>query len=376
MKYDAITIDTNIFYNNGYALNKGLLKQLTQFKEGSIKFILSDVVHKEVHNHILRNNTDEYAKLTSALKNNKEKNLISQEAWKEIIEILEKENDITAKTKKYLGDFIEHTGCEVIQSSILCSMDKLLHLYFNTKPPFGNKKDKKSEFPDAIALLSIEKWAEENNKNILVVSKDKGWKQFIENSQNLSIEDDLGKALSELQEAKDKAQTIVNKFINDIINETNSAMLRSLRDSIHDEVADLNLYPDACSGFYHDVNDLNIDFIDFRLLEAQDSSIVRIGKELIVAEVPIEIDLIGSADFSFSVYDSIDRDYVHIGDANIEKQISLRASMLLSLNVYENDTDRHDIEIYNVEIINYPHEVNFGEVEPDFSSEDPTYEKY
>jgi hypothetical protein len=95
-----------------------------------------------------------------------------------------------------------------------------------------------------------------------------------------------------------------------------------------------------------------------------------------VAEVPIEIDLIGSADFSFSVYDSIDRDYVHIGGANIEKEISLRASMLLSLNVYENDTDRHDIEIYNVEIINYPHEVNFGEVEPDFSSEDSTYEKY
>jgi hypothetical protein len=48
MSYDVVTLDTNIFANNHYDLERGLLAQLSQFKEGSARFVLSEVVLSEV----------------------------------------------------------------------------------------------------------------------------------------------------------------------------------------------------------------------------------------------------------------------------------------------------------------------------------------
>lgn len=43
-------------------------------------------------------------------------------------------------------------------------MERLVNSYFKPLPPFESSGDKKNEFPNAIALLSLEKWAEENRK--------------------------------------------------------------------------------------------------------------------------------------------------------------------------------------------------------------------
>ena len=50
--YDAITVDTNIFDEQQLNLEGGLLKQLYQFKDGSPKFVLSEIVVREVGRHL------------------------------------------------------------------------------------------------------------------------------------------------------------------------------------------------------------------------------------------------------------------------------------------------------------------------------------
>jgi hypothetical protein len=52
MEYDAITIDTNIFTQNGYFLEGGILGQMSQFKEGAATFVLSEIVIREIHRHL------------------------------------------------------------------------------------------------------------------------------------------------------------------------------------------------------------------------------------------------------------------------------------------------------------------------------------
>ena len=52
--YDAITVDTNIFDEQQLNLEGGLLKQLYQFKDGSPKFVLSEIVVREVGRHLQR----------------------------------------------------------------------------------------------------------------------------------------------------------------------------------------------------------------------------------------------------------------------------------------------------------------------------------
>ena len=58
MQYDVITLDTNIFSRNGYYLEGGMLGQLSQFKEGSAKLVVSEIVLRELHSHLNRDSPD------------------------------------------------------------------------------------------------------------------------------------------------------------------------------------------------------------------------------------------------------------------------------------------------------------------------------
>lgn len=63
MKYDAITLDTNIFDENSLSLEGGMLQQLQQFKGGLAHFVLSEIVVREIHRHL----TEEAQKAAFAL---------------------------------------------------------------------------------------------------------------------------------------------------------------------------------------------------------------------------------------------------------------------------------------------------------------------
>ena len=54
MKYDAITIDTNIFDQNRLKSHEGLLKRLGQFKDTLTQFVLSEVIAGEITRHLTR----------------------------------------------------------------------------------------------------------------------------------------------------------------------------------------------------------------------------------------------------------------------------------------------------------------------------------
>jgi chromosome condensin MukBEF complex kleisin-like MukF subunit len=75
---------------------------------------------------------------------------------------------------------------------------------------------KKAEFPDAISLLSLEAWAEANEKRILAVSGDKDWAAYAENSERIDVVSKLSDALAMLQEHAEEAGEFVQKLLADM----------------------------------------------------------------------------------------------------------------------------------------------------------------
>jgi PIN domain len=76
----------------------------------------------------------------------------------------------------------------------------LIQKYFQAKPPFSETGKKKNEFPDAIALMSLETWANKNQTKIIVVTSDNDWKNFCKSSERLLAIDDFAGALGLFQD--------------------------------------------------------------------------------------------------------------------------------------------------------------------------------
>lgn len=83
----------------------------------------------------------------------------------------------------------------------------------------------------------------------------------------------------------------------------------------------------------------------------------------------INITATASTTFSLSVRDSIDKDYVTIGDASASETIEFESEVLLT---FEGDFSQgaQDVELTGFELLSYPKEVDFGEIEPDLWSEE------
>ena len=60
-------------------------------------------------------------------------------------------------------------------------------------------KDKKAEFPDAIALISLEKWALEQGVSVVAVSNDVGWEKFSEKTNVIKVVQKLSDAIALFQ---------------------------------------------------------------------------------------------------------------------------------------------------------------------------------
>jgi hypothetical protein len=79
--------------------------------------------------------------------------------------------------------FLERTRANIIPVEGL-SIDDIFAKYFESIPPFGSA-EKKNEFPDAFAVAGVQRWCDENEEKMFVISKDGDMKQACELSEEL-----------------------------------------------------------------------------------------------------------------------------------------------------------------------------------------------
>jgi hypothetical protein len=238
MQYDAITLDSNVFHHNGFYLEGGMLGQLTQFREGSAQFILSEIVVREVFKYLKIEAKSARDALGQALKASGKNALLSGSALDAVKTAHDAALTPEESSKNRLKAFENSTGLRLIPAHD-ADMKELIKRYFKPLPPFEGSGKKKNEFPDAIALLTLEAWAKTEGKKILAISKDEGWAAFAKDSEHIDVEADLATALQLLQAHADGAKTLVATLLGLMEAQQQAYLLQEIIDGVADAVADL-----------------------------------------------------------------------------------------------------------------------------------------
>lgn len=367
MVYGAFTFDTTAAKENGYRFDSGLLGQLKQFEDSPVQIVMSEVVMREILRHILEPLSQTLLELNAKLENAQKKDLLTDGGYQEVKSILKNQPSPAVIAEERIALFEEGTGAIVVTVDGV-SVRSLIDDYFSFVPPFEDRKDKKHEFPDAIALRSLEQWAKENGKKLLAVSNDKGWAAYAAESEWIDVESDLAAAIETmLGDIEQLPMEFGQKALSKISHDENSQPHQFFYSEIAYRVAEIDVLPEAAADFYYDWDFPEIHFEGFEFLRTDDGydfHVVRSGTDEIVINAGISINATIHCSFDLSVKDGIDKDFIKIGSSNATIQETFDASVLLT---FAGDLTGVDYELICVELLDTPHYFDFGYIQPDDS---------
>lgn len=274
--------------------------------------------------------------------------------------------DARVVAKSRLEKFFKEIGAYILQVNEV-TMQEVFQKYFTAAPPFAVSGKKKNEFPDAVALMSLEAWANKNNKRVLAVSGDKDWAAYADKSERIDVISDLSDALAILQEHAEEASEIVQKLLADMQAARREEMKGEFLSHLTDAVSDYSysMYAEVDSAYETEGGEIQLTMLEYELLADEESyafKVVRAGPSEIVARVDLEIKVRAEASFSLSAYDSIDKDYVGMGSADAEKEETFEVTALVT---FQGDFTSDDVAITAVELVDGPTSIDFGYVDPD-----------
>lgn len=365
MNYDAITLDTSVFDRHQLNLQSGMLKQLFQFKDGIAQFVLSEIVVREIHKHLTLRAQRAKENLEAAIKATSESSLIDQQSVATLKTIEKSLKSPKVAARAQIEDFLVNTGAEIVPAD-KGDMKRLIAMYFGTDAPFEDSKDKKNEFPDAIALMTLEDWAKAKNKKVLAISTDKGWEEFAKTSDWIDFDNDLAAALERLQRDAEKARQLVRSALQRIQTGDLPEELEFITNAVALQVSGLSPYIDASAAYYYDFEVTEMSFQAMRFLhedEDDDFYVVQMGKDKIVARVAVAISAKAKAEFTFQTKD--EGDYVPVGGSVAEADVEFNAGVLLT---FEGDFGQvpPEHEITDVELVDELKSIDFGDVDIDW----------
>jgi|GEM_PF-4418617 len=369
MEYGAISLDTNVYERGSFRFESGILQQLTQFKKSPVKLLQTEVVHKESVAHIAKNIRSSMDELERSLNSARRHLSVSEANLKSAKDLLfDSSMDPTDLAKRKIMTFYKSSGVQLISSSKYTDLDKLLDMYFSITAPFENSKDKKNEFPDAIALLSLESWAQANKTKIIVVSNDTGWENYCHHSTNLICLNDLDDALSRFV-THGKLKEII-KYIQeeDLILKSNFFQ-RHIQDKIVStmEASDPEIFARGSARGIYEVSSLK--YLDHHYVKDGNQNlvvkVVKVLEKLIVLKIEVIANFEVEVNFKFRVQEKSERINIFLDDGPYVSQEDFAAQVLLHL---EGDFSGliKGAEITNIEVLNEVETIDLGFVGPDF----------
>ncbi|MBE9208298.1 DUF4935 domain-containing protein [Nostoc sp. LEGE 06077] len=366
-KFGAITIDTSVFDAQGLRLESGLLKQLEQFRDSSTKVIISEIVKEEVLSHLTEKTKNAQRELEKYLKQAKDYWQLENREIENIKKLVFDGRDAQEITLDRFSKFIDATSLEIIEAQNYLIVSDLIQKYFQAKPPFSESGKKKSEFPDAIALMSLEAWAKENQTKIIVVTSDNDWANFCKDSERLCSTNDFAGALGlfQLQDAEDICRYLSERYKQGYLDDVKEAVINALEYHI----SDIDIYPEVHSSFEYEEEEkyINVNRFDFRVLETPNLIFRPVNYDNgLIVESKLIVDVNIECSFSFSVYDSIDKDYIGMGGNSVNTQAYLEIEVLITF-VGDLDKIGAEVEVDDVEVeTKSPISIDFGNIAPDW----------
>lgn len=357
-----LSLDTSIFsqYQNG--LEHGLLQRLAQFQASDVDVVLSDVVVREVHRHMVKSAVSGDKVLKNAVRLSGAARNLDKAAREAIVAgVVLGETPEQCMNRRW-ADFQARTGHKLAVTADLVSAGELFSAYFEVKPPFEEKETKKFEFPDAMALQGLEAFAKNAGKLMLVVSADGGWIDFCKQSDWLVHERELGAAMSLFQ----KVPSVVCAALAKQIAEGKVGHLRSaIENELISYVDGMEIYPEASAAFSYEPEVEEKEYQGFGFRDDPTFKLIDHdeAEEIFVFETVVDVDISVSCGFSFQVRD--EGEYISIGGAYATTEARQRMSLVVTIY----GDPKADFDVVEIEVLDHDRWVDFGYVEPDYGDE-------
>ena len=334
---ENIFLNTSIFVQENFLEGKRINEFLNLSKAGSINLTLSIITVNEIksrfkkqarvaiekHNELLND------RQMSVLRNSvKEKNkLVKFSKIKIIAEAFD----------ALLDEELLNANTTIIEYPVIDS-EQIFKKYFEGTFPF-NTGEKKHEFPDAIALLSVEEWCSKNKTECIIFSKDK---DFLKSKPakgvtvNANYEDYLEALLTRLY--KERVDIVYVLFT-----KNDSLINRELQEWVKGEVDDDTIYYDFTNSY--DVHDIKVSSINVIKKEYQ---VISVEEESIEVEATakIQIKIILTIDDEESgIYDSEEKEmyYMESTELTVDQELEIPLNILFYITHKDDYDDQCEI---------------------------------
>lgn len=360
-KITGISLDTSAFDRQRRGLERGLLRRLQQFADSDIQLVLSDVVLKELRAHMVEDAVEAHADLKKTLKKLEGSCQVAHTATEKISAELLVAGAPEDVAGKRIEAFLDVTDGIVLEAKDANPLEEVLARYFDIKPPFGRKESKRHEFPDAIALLTLNNWAKTKGTMLLVVTHDNDWKAYIEQSESLVAIDDLAEALGMFQD--EAANYFCQEILVGIREGDPKGIVGVVKDAVEDQQSKIDVEVVADSQFSVDAeySEVELEFVGIQHLE-EDSALeaIEYDKNTLVARLHVDVVAHVTTHFSFAKWDSIDKEYIPMGSTEVEhdREATLEVLVTFSGQLPGNPA------IDNVELVPETINAEFYDLEP------------
>ena len=290
-----VFIDTQSFVKSGLHFDGPAFKSFRKYCEvNELVHISTTVVEREVESKIRASVKEALSSIQTFRRKARLLASLDDEKIRGLFEEIEEE-DIYKKSSNVFKEFM--TGCftEIVEADTI-DAEELLSMYFEKNPPFGEGK-KKSEFPDAISLLSLKSHLGDDEK-IYVISEDGDLKAYCDRNPQFISVDTVDKLLdiytthSNVRHANVRYEQVKQYFV------TNEAAIKT---KITDFLQDCDVYN---SSTWEDAE--VDDGLTVTHLGAIDPSVLYIDdkKSQITFDIDVQFEVtVTGPDFNHGIYD-------------------------------------------------------------------------
>ncbi|MGX7347095.1 PIN domain-containing protein [Acetobacter pasteurianus] len=324
--YGAVTFDTQSIQAQGFRFESGFLQAFRQFKDSCIRVLISVPVKMEIVKHLEETNQKYHSEILKCILEAKKYCILKNKNF-DLYPYLENPRDVASFR---FEEFCFNTGMQVVSCDNVL-MSEVLDLYISSKPPFGNK-NKKNEFPDAISLLSLEKWAVNNKTRILAISEDKDWISFSDNSIWIDVVKSPKEALIKLQENPLHLEAISDKFIKELF-EDMGEFYNKILNYIKTKFLNSKFEAEADSYYQWEWEFDEVEVYDWDTIYSNDgcgSHVIEQSEAGFSSVVGILVDLTVKGSFSFFRYDSKSGEVCLVGSSYNSTTIQLDTNLILN----------------------------------------------
>lgn len=360
-------VDTCVYKGANFSFGNGLLNNLIGLSDHELQLLITDVVYHEVLNHFEVEMIEQKKSFEKAIGILGGGWGMSKHAKNEVLESLFGTESVKDYCKKTLDGFLAAAEAEIIQCHEFADVKDVLSLYHERKAPFSERK--KHEFPDALTLLALDKWACDKDKQVVVVSGDGDIEEFCKTSDWLICVKEISQALSTLHSDKSVVGIIAQKVRSGELNVEAGFKLEF--DDVWDKV-DVKETAHSWLDYEVDVADLFVLDINGELVDMLESaSLIEHTSTNIKLELHVPCTIRAEFDVSFSKWDKEDSHPYSVGACFYSRDVDVDLLMIADFYIEAGEFVLGDFELQRSSV-----KFNLGDIGPwdDEPEPEPEYD--